>query len=169
MKHSLSDLQVQHLATVTHGFVGADLAALCNEAALVCIRRYHKFTKVEDEGYFDDVILEPILSKDEKSISGVCSKFASSSLSDEVVADNADIYNYSGIRCRLKIVFEDFEMARMKVRPSAMREVCLPFFFCLDMIMLATTDRSYYAQLLVRNGRIFKAVERSVVRVNSFL
>ncbi|KAJ8760126.1 hypothetical protein K2173_010982 [Erythroxylum novogranatense] len=39
-EHSLSDVQIQHLATVTHGFVGADLAALCNEAAMFCLRRY---------------------------------------------------------------------------------------------------------------------------------
>ncbi|KAF2291020.1 hypothetical protein GH714_018469 [Hevea brasiliensis] len=39
MEHSLSEMQVQNLAMATHGFVGADLASLCNEAALVCLRR----------------------------------------------------------------------------------------------------------------------------------
>ncbi|CAK9309168.1 unnamed protein product [Citrullus colocynthis] len=160
MEHSLSVVQVQHLAMVTHGFVGADLAALCNEAALVCIRRYHefrvssdclssgryvvaeeqhKFTEVDHKANVDHLILEPVLSQDARSKSGVCPNLASSSISEhtftsdpltcvssnEVVADSEDILNSSEIKGRLKVVFEDFEVARMKVRPSAMREVIL--------------------------------------------
>ena len=49
MENSLSDMQIQQLATVTHDFVGSDLAALCNEAALVCLRRYVKFKKSCDD------------------------------------------------------------------------------------------------------------------------
>lgn len=45
MDHSLAELQIENLATVTHGFVGADLAALCNEAALICLRHYANFKK----------------------------------------------------------------------------------------------------------------------------
>ncbi|GAV67100.1 LOW QUALITY PROTEIN: AAA domain-containing protein, partial [Cephalotus follicularis] len=45
MKHSLVHLQVQQLATTTHSFVGVDLVALCNEAALVCLRRFAKIKK----------------------------------------------------------------------------------------------------------------------------
>jgi transitional endoplasmic reticulum ATPase len=33
------DVNLQHLAAITHGFVGADLAALCREAAMICLRR----------------------------------------------------------------------------------------------------------------------------------
>jgi transitional endoplasmic reticulum ATPase len=33
------DVELDHLAAITHGFVGADLAALCREAALSCLRR----------------------------------------------------------------------------------------------------------------------------------
>lgn len=173
MEHSLSVVQVQHLAMVTHGFVGADLAALCNEAALVCIRRYHefrvssdclssgrsvvaeeqhKFTEVDHKANVDHMILEPVLSQDAKSKSGVCPNLASSSISEhtftsdpltcvssnEVVADSEDILNSSEIKGRLKVVFEDFEVARMKVRPSAMREVCLLFHFVI--IILLKTD-----------------------------
>lgn len=32
------DVDLAHLAEVTHGYVGADLAALCREAAMVCLR-----------------------------------------------------------------------------------------------------------------------------------
>ena len=34
------DVDMEHLAHVTHGFVGADLAALCREAAMSCLRRF---------------------------------------------------------------------------------------------------------------------------------
>ncbi|WVZ85713.1 hypothetical protein U9M48_032604 [Paspalum notatum var. saurae] len=38
--HSLRDEELRSIAVETHGFVGADLAALCNEAALCALRRY---------------------------------------------------------------------------------------------------------------------------------
>jgi transitional endoplasmic reticulum ATPase len=34
-----SDVNLSHLAAITHGFVGADLEALCREAAMLCLRR----------------------------------------------------------------------------------------------------------------------------------
>ena len=33
------DVDIPHLAAITHGFVGADLEALCREAAMLCLRR----------------------------------------------------------------------------------------------------------------------------------
>ena len=33
------DVEIGHLAEITHGFVGADLEALCREAAMICLRR----------------------------------------------------------------------------------------------------------------------------------
>jgi len=33
------DVDLDHLASTTHGFVGADLEALCREAAMICLRR----------------------------------------------------------------------------------------------------------------------------------
>lgn len=33
------DVEMAHLAEITHGFVGADLEALCREAAMLCLRR----------------------------------------------------------------------------------------------------------------------------------
>jgi transitional endoplasmic reticulum ATPase len=33
------DVKLEHLAEITHGFVGADLEALCREAAMICLRR----------------------------------------------------------------------------------------------------------------------------------
>jgi transitional endoplasmic reticulum ATPase len=33
------EVDISHLAEITHGFVGADLEALCREAAMICLRR----------------------------------------------------------------------------------------------------------------------------------
>ncbi|ERM98152.1 hypothetical protein AMTR_s00095p00091200 [Amborella trichopoda] len=43
MSHSLIDTEIQYVASCTHGFVGADLPALCNEAALISLRRYIEY------------------------------------------------------------------------------------------------------------------------------
>lgn len=34
-----TDVKLERLAAITHGFVGADLEALCREAAMICVRR----------------------------------------------------------------------------------------------------------------------------------
>ncbi|MED6134520.1 hypothetical protein PIB30_037733 [Stylosanthes scabra] len=138
--HSLSDLQVEHLATATHGFVGADLAALCNEAALICLRRYANLKKICDDAS-NDVTEQPKLRNGEtnsRDQSGIAT--SSVSESDISVASNAvlhhcmtettsesmEIISDSGDKDHnLKVSFEDFQKARMKIRPSAMREVIL--------------------------------------------
>ncbi|KAK6263322.1 hypothetical protein QUC31_009138 [Theobroma cacao] len=152
MDHCISDMQVQQLAMATHGFVGADLASLCNEAALVCLRRYAKF-KVSCQGL--DSCGMPITyighsghkmegmecGSDLRDISISCSDSASSCKTD--LPDSAETVSQitasiqTGIsdisegmslvkeKCLLRLAFEDFEKARVKVRPSAMREVIL--------------------------------------------
>lgn len=151
MEHSILDMQVQHLATVTHGFVGADLAALCNEAALICLRRYIKFRHSCNDldssstsiscGSCSDVIPEGSdCLEDTRDISRDSEDLATStasnlSISAEIrpslrlngtVPAHADnILGGIEDECMLCVAFEDFEKARMKVRPSAMREVWL--------------------------------------------
>merc|ERR1719426_542476 len=44
-----ADVQLQSLASNTHGYVGADLAQLCTEAALTCIREKMEFIDLEEE------------------------------------------------------------------------------------------------------------------------
>lgn len=39
MRHTLKPFDVAELAAATHGFVGADLSELCNEAAMSALRR----------------------------------------------------------------------------------------------------------------------------------
>ena len=39
LQHEVAEEQVAKLARAAHGFVGADLAALCSEAAMTALRR----------------------------------------------------------------------------------------------------------------------------------
>lgn len=43
------DVDLADIAKGTHGYVGADLAALCTEAALQCIREKMDIIDIEDE------------------------------------------------------------------------------------------------------------------------
>ncbi|XVF13657.1 hypothetical protein REPUB_Repub08aG0226800 [Reevesia pubescens] len=152
MDHCISDMQVQQLAMATHGFVGADLASLCNEAALVCLRRYTKF-KVSSQGldscgmpityvYQSGINMEGMGSGSElRDTSTSFSDSASSCKTDlPDSAETVPVITASILKgsnniseemslvkenCLLRLAFEDFEKARMKVRPSAMREVIL--------------------------------------------
>lgn len=145
MKHSLSDKQVEHLASVTHGFVGADLAQLCNEAGLVCFRRGaysiksysypHIRSTIQEEDV--DYIIETKCLNNSTNIMRDYSDSASSSIScletsqrppslhsNGSISDALhDSHNDNDEDQILNVTFEDFENARLRVRPSAMREV----------------------------------------------
>ncbi|GAV86942.1 LOW QUALITY PROTEIN: AAA domain-containing protein, partial [Cephalotus follicularis] len=148
MKHSLVHLQVQQLATTTHGFVGADLAALCNEAALVCLRRFAKIKKfggdlhsngtvVAYESCSDSIVEGSDCLGNIRDSSSDCLDSSSSYVSDFPVSsvsnitDNFQKGNSTSSKQTtlmeeesiLKLIFEDFEKARMKVRPSAMEVI----------------------------------------------
>ncbi|XWS49534.1 hypothetical protein CRYUN_Cryun12cG0011300 [Craigia yunnanensis] len=149
MDHCISDMQVQQLAMATHGFVGADLASLCNEAALVCLRRYTEF-KVKCQGLDSCGIPITYVGHSGNNMEGMgCGsdlRDTSTSISDSASSCKTDLPDStetvsqitSSIQncisegmplvkenCLLRLAFEDFEKARMKVRPSAMREVIL--------------------------------------------
>ncbi len=51
------DVNLEAVAKDTHGFVGADIAALCTESALQCIREKMDVIDIEDET-IDTQILE---------------------------------------------------------------------------------------------------------------
>ncbi|CAN6700986.1 unnamed protein product [Malus baccata var. baccata] len=145
MEQSLSYEQVQHLAIATHGFVGADLAALCNEAAFNCLRRYVKLkysddclhqTSVADEDsskglnvpgfskYTTDITMDYSDSRS-SSVSHLDFSLETSLHLKGTNGDGDKFLNDIEGECVLKVTFEDFEKARMRVRPSAMREVIL--------------------------------------------
>lgn len=139
--HSLIDMEIQQLAMTTHGFVGADLAALCNEAALVCLRYYVDFKKscndfelnrTSDLSYsccdatIDSSCSADAMNKIFSDIQNSSSSIENLSISSEIPSGSITGENEaSACENLLKVAFEDFEKARMKVGPSAMREVIL--------------------------------------------
>ncbi|XP_009773790.1 calmodulin-interacting protein 111 isoform X4 [Nicotiana tabacum] len=136
MEHALLEKDVQDLATATHGFVGADLAALCNEAALNCLREH-----VESKTCFGNTHSKPSIRafdgrlgrngthylRDNKDLSSDSDfEGASSSISEACISSDIP-RNFTCMEQTdtLRITYKDFEKARMKIRPSAMREVIL--------------------------------------------
>ncbi|CAO2831573.1 unnamed protein product [Amaranthus hypochondriacus] len=145
MEHSLSSSQIQNLAVVTHGFVGADLAALSNEAAMVCLRRCIQAEKFLGDSHSnvmtggnharDDTELftkdHECSSSSEDLKSNVSTNSVQFHSSGEAFGHDNGKPTTNSYECcsatdyMLKITIEDFERARMKIRPSAMREVIL--------------------------------------------
>ncbi|CAA0812861.1 Calmodulin-interacting protein 111 [Striga hermonthica] len=128
VEHSLSDKDIQDLAMATHGFVGADLAALCNEAALVRLRQYVK-SNIDFElqtGAVDSVCqsvkntLDFDSDGDSEYPQGL-GDYPKANL-EAAFSCTSDMQNSSD---ELRVTSDDFEKAKIRVRPSAMREVIL--------------------------------------------
>ncbi|KAJ4795297.1 cell division cycle 48 [Rhynchospora pubera] len=102
MDNSLSQTELQMLASETHGFVGADLAALGNEAALNALRRHIKLKG----------------RKTAEAIVALSESLSKLTVSSEDVTGMIEEED-------LMVTIEDFEKAKLKVCPSAMREVML--------------------------------------------
>ncbi|KAL9237905.1 hypothetical protein vseg_012399 [Gypsophila vaccaria] len=149
MEHSLSLEQIQELAVVSHGFVGADLAALSNEAAMVCLKRCIVSDINTDAVYGEstDSCHVPVENssnlRSEMALDRSLGTQSSTNMESAIVSDSTLIFGEGAHEhdnqkvveddecssvtqeCQLKINMEDFEKARMKIRPSAMREVVL--------------------------------------------
>lgn len=136
--HSLTSEEVESLACATHGFVGADLAALCNEAALSALRRYISVKESSSQLLGDHATnavksnirdIDGPLGYEITSLSSSLSKLTMST-EDYPWTNRGDITESSRPDDKrddllLLVTNDDFEKAKMKVRPSAMREVML--------------------------------------------
>ena len=58
-------VDLDRLASVTHGFVGADLEGLCKEAAMKCLRRLLPELNMQDEKLHPDVLNKLIVTMDD--------------------------------------------------------------------------------------------------------
>ncbi|MCL6500936.1 MAG: CDC48 family AAA ATPase [Candidatus Pacearchaeota archaeon] len=54
------DVNLEEIAAITHGFVGADLAALCKEAAMNVLRKLLPDLKLKEDGPIDHGLLEKL-------------------------------------------------------------------------------------------------------------
>jgi transitional endoplasmic reticulum ATPase len=59
------NVDISHLADLTHGYVGADLAALCREAAMSAIRKIMPEIDLESEHISPEIILDMKVSMDD--------------------------------------------------------------------------------------------------------
>ncbi|XP_026415570.1 calmodulin-interacting protein 111-like [Papaver somniferum] len=162
MDHSLTSTQVENLASATHGFVGSDLSALCNEAALVCLRHFVASRKTMDSSRqmsgkvhskvacLDDDSCTDVITVASGDINGIVHITSSSDQEDSASTENVrpfgsctpNDHDYTFLQNSIqlscdkvtstseegslpKVTFDDFEKAKMRVRPSAMREVTL--------------------------------------------
>ncbi|XP_020576783.1 calmodulin-interacting protein 111 [Phalaenopsis equestris] len=149
--HSLCNAELESLAFDTHGFVGADLAALCNEAAMTSLCRFisfkssekllkcsHSKTGAVDTDKRVPKIQEPgevSCNDDLNSISSLLSELTMSSTPASPDScccgpkSRTECCSYDshgdGQKTLLKVTAEDFQVAKTKVRPSSMREVML--------------------------------------------
>ncbi|KAK4836517.1 hypothetical protein QYF36_024208 [Acer negundo] len=112
-KHSLSDRQIQYLALATH----------VEESG--CSRNSGDNSRNCSDFESSCTSIVPISSEILPSChaSGTVSKTANN-FSNGVNSSSEGMFMLEE-ECTLKVTFEDFEKARMKVRPSAMREVIL--------------------------------------------
>nr|TKW00232.1 hypothetical protein SEVIR_8G095200v2 [Setaria viridis] len=143
VRHSLNDDELKSIALETHGFVGADLAALCNEAAMCALRRYISLKEnlSVQLGHPDSSVHKYIRGTDDPSgyqESSLPASFSAMSLDDAPCTNSntksSESY-YVNTKCSasydaidekaLSVNTEDFKKAKTKVRPSAMREVML--------------------------------------------
>jgi transitional endoplasmic reticulum ATPase len=94
VKHSLTAEHIHQLAQHTQGFVGADLAALVNEAALAALRRHVTALQQQPPPKLQQQQLQQQQLQQQRA-AGLC------------------------------VCWQDFEAARLLVRPSALREVAI--------------------------------------------
>ena len=57
-------VELEHISRDTHGYVGADLAALCTEAALQCIREKMDIIDLDDETIDAEILNSMAVSND---------------------------------------------------------------------------------------------------------
>ena len=97
MQHTLTDDQISKVASVTHGYVGADLANLCKESALCAFKRAYHSSDPPDVRFSSKI--------DASSATPLSSSTPSSAASE------------------LSVSYQDVLHAMSEIRPSAMREI----------------------------------------------
>ncbi|KAG9063236.1 spermatogenesis associated protein 5 [Linnemannia hyalina] len=106
----LTTAEVEHLASISHGYVGADLAAVCREAGLKTIHRVmSKEVKSGEEGTLD-----------------LQAQFRAMAVSDSTTAaGTGKVASVEEKEEELMVSAEDMRLAMTDVKPSAMREIMI--------------------------------------------
>ena len=166
--HSLTNEEVESLAFATHGFVGADLAALCNEAALSALRRYISVkesssqllgVRATNAEKFNIPDIDGPLGYEITTLSSSLSKLTMST-EDYPWASRDNITESSEPDDKkddllLLVTNDDFEKAKMKIRPSAMREVAFLATVSVNLVFLSQISSLITCCVLFHNSACF--------------
>ncbi|KAF9271884.1 spermatogenesis associated protein 5, partial [Linnemannia elongata] len=105
----LTTAEVEHLASISHGYVGADLAAVCREAGLKTIHR---------------VMSKEVKSAEEETLD-LQAQFRAMSVSGSTTAATDKVVSVEEKEEELMVSAEDMRLAMTDVKPSAMREIMI--------------------------------------------
>ncbi|HDM23874.1 AAA family ATPase [archaeon] len=61
----LKDVDLEEIAAITHGYTGADLAALCREAAMIALRRYMPEINLREDRVPPEVLEKMVVTKED--------------------------------------------------------------------------------------------------------
>ena len=136
--HSLSSLQIEEVASKLHGYVGADLAGLCREAALCAWRRQKKKQvqllndKVKEEEEEKEKNKKSVDKVDASLTASIVDQLSNLSLLSRVeegssgqggIKDKVPVKQPLLSVLRLVLTEEDLYQASRVMQPSALREV----------------------------------------------
>ncbi|CAI5486904.1 unnamed protein product [Closterium sp. Naga37s-1] len=117
MAHALPPEAVHVIASsATHGFVGADISALCSEAAVAALRRIVGAKERQGGARRGDDKEE---RREDGTEEGREREREQGCCADSAVTGGAE----GSCAVQLAVCEEDFEVARRRIRPSALREV----------------------------------------------
>jgi SpoVK/Ycf46/Vps4 family AAA+-type ATPase len=173
--HALSSLQIEEVASKLHGYVGADLAGLCREAALCAWRRQKK------ELFLKNVKEESVVKAEDHLPMSIVDQFSNLSISSsiketsgeekevqDVVKKSIDVSNpmthdkyVKNVQpSHLVLTETDLYQASRILQPSALREVHV------EVPKVAWTDIG--GQIEVKN-RLREAVEWPLTHPEAFV
>ncbi|KAI1307211.1 spermatogenesis associated protein 5 [Mortierella claussenii] len=126
--NTLTPAQIENLASISHGYVGADLAAVCREAGLKTINRVMGRKHSHHQG----AALAAGLDNNKIRAEGIevqaldlQEQFEALHVSDAMLTDVSKDSNQDQERSELKVSAEDMQLAMTGVKPSAMREIMI--------------------------------------------
>ncbi|KAF9938792.1 spermatogenesis associated protein 5 [Modicella reniformis] len=111
--NTLTQAQIEHLASISHGYVGADLAAVCREAGLKTINRVMQKHRMLDMGTVGSQTLD------------LQEQFATLAVSETGPSSEARSMTNDKEQDDLRVSAEDMKAAMADIKPSAMREIMI--------------------------------------------
>ncbi|KAG0052085.1 spermatogenesis associated protein 5 [Gryganskiella cystojenkinii] len=114
--NTLSSEQIDNLASISHGYVGADLAAVCREAGLKTIHRLMSQASTAPNNSAANDFSEASLLQEQ---------FKALSVTESSTEKGTTVSVHQNTKESLKVSAADMRQALTDVKPSAMREIMI--------------------------------------------